>query len=266
MKPKVNIANVIVNQPVLLDRKWAEGHILSSAKAETVSEDGEHKEKVLADVYMTYGNVGIISISGVIVNGFVPEEDCDYTDVSLVESALQILRGDPDIASIWLVVDSPGGFVSGIKGLADLINEVDKEKPTYCWIYGCAFSAAYWLASQCRYIYTDADGMAGSIGDYMITVDRTKELAQAGVELNIFSAGEGKLAGNSVYSLSEEDKKHFQSVIDKTYAQFIEHIDRKRKVDHANAKAYTWDAEESVRLGLVDGLYPSFVSAVQATL
>ena len=52
-----------------------------------------------------------------------------------------------DVGAILLLVDSPGGAVSGINAFADIVAAGAKKKYTTAFVAGAAASAAYWIAS-----------------------------------------------------------------------------------------------------------------------
>ena len=69
-----------------------------------------------------------------------------------------------DVGAILLVVDSPGGAVSGINAFADIVAAGTKKKYTTAFVAGSAASAAYWIASAASEIAMERTGMVGSIG------------------------------------------------------------------------------------------------------
>jgi hypothetical protein len=56
----------------------------------------------------------------------------------------------PEIGAILLLIDSPGGAVSGINAFADAVAAGAKKKATTAYVAGTAASAAYWIASVGR--------------------------------------------------------------------------------------------------------------------
>ena len=69
-----------------------------------------------------------------------------------------------DVGAILLLVDSPGGAVSGINAFADIVAAGAKKKYTTAFVAGAAASAAYWIASAASEIAMERTGMVGSIG------------------------------------------------------------------------------------------------------
>jgi len=81
-----------------------------------------------------------------------------------VTSDIQKILDNPDVESILLDIDSPGGTVTGINEASNFIAEASKEKPITAYVGGVGASAAYWLASAADEIVLDATSRVGSVG------------------------------------------------------------------------------------------------------
>ncbi len=84
------------------------------------------------------------------------------TSADMLGADLAALDAMKDVRRIMLVVDSPGGAVTGIARLAAQIGAM--KTPVMAHVEGVAASAAYWLASQVREISLDPTAAVGSIG------------------------------------------------------------------------------------------------------
>ncbi len=71
---------------------------------------------------------------------------------------------NPGVKAIVLHIDSPGGMVSGINELAEMIHRAGDKKKVIAYVGGLGASAAYWLASAADEIVVDATAQLGSIG------------------------------------------------------------------------------------------------------
>ena len=78
---------------------------------------------------------------------------------------LAALDAAKDVRRIMLVVDSPGGAVTGIGRLAAQIAGMKTQVTAH--VEGSAASAAYWLISQTREISIDPTGQVGNLGVVM---------------------------------------------------------------------------------------------------
>ncbi|AZS27524.1 S49 family peptidase (plasmid) [Vibrio anguillarum] len=114
---------------------------------------------------------------------------CSRGDFSICQSVSIDLRGnqcpvagkgynqalnDPSVSAIMLDIDSPGGEVSGIHEMSEMIFAGRSKKKTVAYIGGQGCSAAYWLASSASEVVIDATASVGSIGVVM-TLQRNKK-------------------------------------------------------------------------------------------
>ncbi len=65
---------------------------------------------------------------------------------------------------IVLDIDSPGGHVTGVHEMANMIRDLSGQKQITSYVSGTGASAAYWLASASSDIVLDATSRVGSIG------------------------------------------------------------------------------------------------------
>ncbi|CAI8988577.1 MULTISPECIES: S49 family peptidase [Pseudomonas syringae group] len=86
------------------------------------------------------------------------------TSTQVLATDLQSALDDPNIKSIILNIDSPGGVAAGINELADQIHAGRARKSIVAYVGGTGASAAYWLASAASEIVIDETALLGSIG------------------------------------------------------------------------------------------------------
>ena len=129
----------------------------------------------------------------------------------------------PDIRSVVLNIDSPGGEVNGCAELATLIYEARSTKPIMAYVSGDAASGAYWIASACDEIIASETSMLGSIG--VVAVYRSNN-DERRVEIVSSQSPHKRLDPNS-----DDGKARLQSRIDDLAAVFIESVAKHRGVD-----------------------------------
>lgn len=101
-----------------------------------------------------------------------------FTEISGATSLDQLARDftaavdNPEVKTIVLSIDSPGGQATGIAEMAAMIRAADKEVIAY--VDGTAASAAYWLASAADRIVLSKTAMVGSIGA-VLSLDTSKD-------------------------------------------------------------------------------------------
>ncbi|GAB4050439.1 S49 family peptidase [Spirosoma litoris] len=161
-----------------------------------------------------------------------------------------------DIKAVLLRIDSGGGAVDGLRALADAIRAM--KKPVDVWTNFCA-SAAYFIASQARYIWVEDSPLPvmGSIGTLMVYTDQSKALEQQGYQVEIFRATDSvdKATANGIEPLTDEVRAEIQAILDTCQKQFVGYVQRGRagllKSDEwKTAKMYGTD--KAISIGLAD--------------
>jgi ClpP class serine protease len=123
----------------------------------------------------------VIPVFGILVNR-VASLDISETGTGVDALAQQFRQAlaNPDVRSIVLLFDSPGGSVYGIDEFAQEIFAARDQKRIVAQIDPLAASAAYYLASQASEIVVTPSGEAGSIGVRMMHQDLSKALEAKG--------------------------------------------------------------------------------------
>lgn len=86
------------------------------------------------------------------------------TSISSLARDFQVALDDDEVSSIVLDIDSPGGAVTGINEMSDIIRAAGEKKDVTAYVSGTGASAAYWLASAASEVVIDATARVGSIG------------------------------------------------------------------------------------------------------
>ncbi len=176
------------------------------------------------------------------------------TGYSEIQGAIQGALTDPQVSSIVLNIDSPGGSLSGIHDVADTINAARTLKPVVAHTSGLMASAAYWLGSQADVITATRGGEVGSIGVYSVLHDTSQAAEDAGVKVHVVRSADLKGIGIPGDEVTEEQLESVQANIDAAAKMFSEDIHRGRpEMDVSSvATGETWFAEEAKTLGLID--------------
>lgn len=204
------------------------------------------------------GAVAVIPLQGVIMYraGLMAETS---GAVSL-ESWMRTFRSavaDPDIASIIIDVDSPGGSVDGVPEAAAEIRSARDQKPITAIANTCAASAAYWLACQATEVVVSPSGWVGSVGVYSAHEDWSAYYEAEGIKTTLISAGKYKTEANSFEPLSDEARAYMQSMVDDYYGMFVNDVAKGRKVAVSAVKAGFGEgrmllAKDAKAAGMVD--------------
>ncbi len=177
-----------------------------------------------------------------------------------VASDFKAAMADPDVTSILLEIDSPGGTVDGTSELAQLIRDSRGEKPIVTWANGLMASSGYWIGSAAHQVYNSSDTtIVGSIGVVTRHIDFSKFDEKLGVKRTYLYAGKYKAVGADNEPLSDDDREIIQSELDYLYSIFVETVAEHRGVDVSAvldnmAEGRIFTGQQAIDAGLVDGV------------
>lgn len=202
------------------------------------------------------GGVARIAIEGPMAQRLHPllREYFGYNDTSVIAQAVQAAEKDPQVKSIMLVVNSPGGAIPGIAELSAIVAEAARSKPVVAVTESEVSSAAYWAVCGCSNIYgTGPVVSAGSIGVVMVHVYSPRT---DGAVVTEITAGKYKRVISSHKPLSPEGAADLQEKVDYLTQQFVRAVATNRKLSAAAVAAQdgrTYIGQQAVEAGLLDG-------------
>lgn len=208
-----------------------------------------------------HNGVGVIAIAGPLVNSDSPWNAMfGLTSYQAISNALVSAAKNPDVKSIMLDINSPGGSVAGLAEVSDLIKTVsNRVKPVEAYASGGALSAAYWLASSADKVYASKTSMTGSIGVITTHAEDSTAMKAAGVNFTVIRAGKYKALASPHEPLSDAARAQIQDSLDAAYAVFSEHVAEARGMSHATfentagqGRVFFGAAAQTV--GLIDGV------------
>lgn len=204
------------------------------------------------------GGVAVLPLVGTIIprGGMFTEASGAVSVQSFAAKFREALR-DPDISSIVIDVDSPGGQVGGVEELSREIFEARGQKPITAVVNNLAASAAYWIATAADELVITPSGQTGSIGVFLIHEDISAALEAAGEKISLISAGKYKVEGNPFEPLTEEARTAMQGMVDEYYDLFTEAVARNRGVKVSDVRngfgeGRVVGAKQAVSLGMAD--------------
>lgn len=214
--------------------------------------------------------VGVIPIHGTILpRGDRMTESSGITTTTGLRRQLDEMMGDDSIGSVVLDIDSPGGFVAGIRETFDAILAARKDKRIVAQVWDTAASAAFWLAAAADEIVATPSAFVGSIGVFSIHMDETERLRERGLKPTVIRSTQFKAEG--VFEpLSKSALAHRQAVVDEQHEVFVADVARGRGVDRKEVEdrygsGRMLSAEEAVGVGMIDRI-GSFRETVTRTL
>lgn len=179
--------------------------------------------------YKTYdvsyhGNVGIIHISGIIsrhVDMFAQFFGLGSAAIENIAKDFQSLLDNEEVKSIILDFDTPGGAITGVNELSEIIYKARGIKPIKAYVTGLACSAGYFLASACDEIIIDEMGQVGSIG-VMRVVSKQNDKSV------IFKSSQSPM--KNIEADSELGKAEYQAKVDYLASIFIDKVAKYRGI------------------------------------
>ncbi len=179
------------------------------------------------------------------------------TSYDQVRAELTEAVEDPSIKSVLLDIDSPGGQVSGMLDLADIIYQARNFKSIYAMVNENAYSAAYALASAASKVFIPQTGGLGSIGVISLHVDKSKANEKAGLQYTTIIAGEKKADFSPNEPLSKRARDDAQKTVDNMRYLFAQAVARNRGISLKSildTEAGIFQGQKAVDIGLADGV------------
>ena len=168
---------------------------------------------------------------------------------------------DKNTLGVILRINSPGGSPVQAGYVNDEIyrlREENPEIPVYAVISDLCASGGYYIASAANEIYADKASLVGSIGVIISGFGFVEAIDKLGIERRTRHAGESKDFLDPFMPPQEDELVHVDSLLDDIYRQFVAVVKKGRgdrlKDDKRIFSGLIWTGEQSVELGLVDGL------------
>ena len=211
--------------------------------------------------------VRVISVSGTIMNHAGPlQEMCaGACSTDRLQAATQAALLDATTHTLCYVFDSPGGQVAGTHEMAMAIRRAGELKNTVALIRGQCCSAAYYMASQCHAIISEASSLVGCVGAYLAWDDDAAKKQKDGVVTEVFRSGDMKAAGIG-RPLTDEERAMYQAIADSAGAMFRATVSETRpEIAAESMRGQVFPAAQALALGFVDHITDDS-AAVLATL
>ena len=155
---------------------------------------------------------------------------------------------------VYLIVNSGGGYVSGIDRVLSALKKLKNYKTVKTYIDGFAASAAYWIGSISDEITATTLAQVGGIGAFLVMYDTSKVAETMGLKTYLIKSTQNKGAGSFGAPIVETAIESEQKIIDSIGTKFIADIEMYREV-YSKEEAYngsTHLSDEAKRMGLID--------------
>ena len=198
--------------------------------------------------------LAVVELSGVITSS----ED--------ILRQLKKYRETRSIKGIVLRVNSPGGGAVPSQEIYEEVKKTrDSGKPVVVSMGSLAASGGYYVSCGASRLVANSGTLTGSIGVISEFLQLQDALGKLGIGIKTIKSGKLKDSGSPSRKMTPEDEKYFQALMDDVHQQFMEVVEKERKLDHkkvlelADGRVFT--GNQAVALGLVDTI-GSFEDAV----
>lgn len=210
-------------------------------------------------------NVAVIEMNGSLMK---QQPSMGGTSTVQLRRDIRSAASDPNVSSILISIDSPGGTVAGTQDLAKDVRDARKKKFVYAQINDLGASAAYWVASQANQVFANAPtALVGSIGTILTVYDESAAAEQAGIKALVFATGPLKGAGTPGAPVTEEQVAHFQRIVNETQTHFDAAVMKGRGLTPSQLAGVrtggVFPAAEALDRRLIDGIQ-DFDSTLEA--
>lgn len=200
--------------------------------------------------------VAVVEIEGIILDGDqVVRELRDHAE-------------NPAVKAVVVRVNSPGGVVAPTQEIYNAIQRVRKGgKPVVASFGAVAASGGYYIGAATNRIFANPGTLTGSIGVVMQMANVEGLLKKVGVEYVVVKAGAYKDVGNFARTMTAEERRILQALLDDVHGQFITAVAQGRGLDESAVRAVAdgriYSGAQAKTLKLVDEL-GGFEEAVEA--
>lgn len=203
------------------------------------------------------GMVAIIPIVGALMPRSWRGSLGSYAGMDALRQQLNAAARNPEVASIVLDIDSPGGAVAGTAETAAAVAAAARRKPVVAVANSLAASAAYWIASQASEVVLAPHALAGSIGVLAIHQNVAGMMDRLGVDTTVVRSGARKAEGHPFGPLDATARAGIQARVDEAAAGFFDAVAAGRRMSQRVARDRFADGRvlgtrEALATGLAD--------------
>lgn len=207
------------------------------------------------DAGVTSEHTALVDVKGIIA------DDAEANADSLSTALRKAFEAEHSKA-VLLRINSPGGSpVQSNYVYREITRLKDKhpEKKVYAVITDMGASGAYYIAAAADEIYVDPSSIVGSIGVIMAGFGFTEAIEKMGIERRVLTSGDNKALMDPFAPMKDEQKEHFQAMLDTVHDEFIQAVkegrgERLQSEEHPELfSGLVWSGSKAVELGLADG-------------
>ncbi len=190
--------------------------------------------------------VALVHVTGVII------------DSSDVIKELKDHAKDSSIKAIIIRVNSPGGAVAPSQEIYNEIIKIKEKKKVIVSMGAIAASGGYYIAAPADKIVANAGTLTGSIGVIMELPNVSGLMDKIGIKTQVIKSGKHKDIASVFKTLTPEEKKILQTVLDDVHDQFIRAVADSRGMTFEETKKLAdgriFTGRMAKEIGLIDEL------------
>ena len=267
-----HLSSLVFNKPLMVTQDYAETIAVVLSDRLNLDVEGLQIKSDAKDqrVATTNKGVAVIPIVGSMSHRATGIEAMSgMTSYTTLQKQFEAAFNDPNVGSILMDIDSPGGSVAGAFDFRDYLMSKKGTKPVYALARDAMCSAAYLIGSTADKVYATQTARVGSIGVVAMHTDASGKMEKEGLKPTFISAGKFKTAGNPYEKLEGEKLKYLQDSVDESYDMFINAVADARGIDKKairDTEARVYGGKKAVEIGLADGIrtYESVLAEMSA--
>lgn len=206
----------------------------------------------------TEPHTAVVDVQGVIADS----ADGSVASADIISKSLRKAFAAKHAKAVLLRINSPGGSPVHSHYIFQEIMRLKAqhpEKKVYAVITEMGASGAYYVAAAADEIYVDPSSIVGSIGVIMAGFGFEEAIEKLGIERRVLTSGDNKALMDPFGPLKDEQKQHFQAMLDDVHEEFIQAVklgrgERINEAEHPDLfSGLVWSGSSAVEMGLADG-------------
>jgi len=191
--------------------------------------------------------VALVEVEGVIL------------DADEVVGQLKEHLENSTVKAVVVRINSPGGVVAPTQEIYDAVSRLRaKGKPVVASLGSVAASGGYYIAAAADQIVASPGTLTGSIGVIMQLTNLEGLFKKVGLRYEVIKSGKYKDIGSFSRSMTEQERRILQTLMDDVYEQFVDAVAQGRNLERkailAVADGRIFSGRQAKELSLVDEL------------
>lgn len=180
-----------------------------------------------------------------------------FDDETVIQAIDRIAEND-SAEAVMVVIDSPGGTVTGSEAVYKALRRVSAKKPVVTVMGSLAASGGYVVALSADHIVAGRNTITGSIGVVMQAIELSGLMEKIGVSVNEIKSAPLKGEPSEFHPITPEARKATEVLVADAYDWFVGLVRERRKFTAEQAKAVSdgrvFSGKQALAVKLVDEL------------